>query len=157
MGKPTRRCLMLRQKLTDDMKAAMKSGDKDRLGTIRLVISEMKRLDVATAESKELDDAGIQALMGKMLKQRRDSIEQFEKGGRPDLAAKELAEIGVIEAYLPKQMTDAEARDAVAALIKEVGAGGPKDMGKVMGALKAKFTGKMDMAKANGIVKDLLK
>jgi uncharacterized protein len=148
---------MLRQQLTDDMKTAMKAGDKDRLGTIRLVISEMKKLDVATATSKELDDAGIQALMGKMLKQRRDSIEQFEKGGRPDLAAKELAEIAVIEAYLPKQMSEAEARSAVAALIAELGAAGPKDMGKVMGALKAKFTGQMDMAKANGIVKDLLK
>lgn len=148
---------MLRQKLTDDMKAALKAGDKDRLGTIRLVISEMKKLDVATATSKELDDAGIQAMMGKMLKQRRDSIEQFEKGGRPDLAAKELAEIAVIEAYLPKQMSDDDARAAVMALIKEVGAAGPKDMGKVMGALKAKFTGQMDMAKANGIVKDLLK
>lgn len=148
---------MLRQKLTDDMKTALKAGDKDRLGTIRLVISEMKKLDVATATSKELDDAGIQALMGKMLKQRRDSIEQFEKGGRPDLAAKELAEITVIEAYLPKQMSDDEARAAVTVLIKEVGAAGPKDMGKVMGALKAKFTGQMDMAKANGIVKDLLK
>ena len=148
---------MLRQKLTDDMKTALKAGDKDRLGTIRLVISEMKKLDVATAESKELDDAGIQAMMGRMLKQRRDSVEQFEKGGRPDLVAKELAEITVIEGYLPKQMSEAEARIAVATLIADLGAAGPKDMGKVMGALKAKFTGKMDMGKANGIVKDLLK
>jgi hypothetical protein len=148
---------MLRQKLTDDMKAAMKAGDKDRLGTIRLVISEMKKADTATAASKELDDAGIAALMGRMLKQRRDSVEQFEKGGRADLAAKELAEIAVIEAYLPKQMDDAAARAAIAALITELGAAGPKDMGKVMGALKTKFAGQMDMGKANGMVKDLLK
>jgi hypothetical protein len=148
---------MLRQRLTDDMKAAMKAGDKDRLGTIRLVIAEVKKADVATAASKELDDAGIQALMTRMLKQRRDSVDQFEKGGRADLAAKERAEIAVIEAYLPKLMDAAEARAAVAAIIAETGAKGPADMGKVMGALKAKFAGKMDMAAANGIVKDLLK
>lgn len=148
---------MLRQKLTDDMKSALKAGEKERLGTIRLVISEIKKADVATATSKELDDAGIAALMGKMLKQRRDSVEQFEKGGRQDLAAKEKAEIAVIEAYLPKQMSDDDARAAISALIKEIGAAGPKDMGKVMGALKTKFAGQMDFAKANGLVKDLLK
>jgi uncharacterized protein YqeY len=148
---------MLRQRLTDDMKAAMKAGEKDKLGTVRLIISEVKKADVATAASKELDDAGIQALMTRMLKQRRDSVEQFEKGGRADLAEKERAEIAVIEAYLPKLMDAAEARAAVAAIIAEVGAKGPADMGKVMGALKAKFAGKMDMGAANGIVKDLLK
>jgi hypothetical protein len=148
---------MLRQKLTDDMKTALKAGDKERLGTIRLIIAEVKKADVATAASKELDDAGIAALMGKMLKQRRDSVEQFEKGGRQDLADKEKAEIAVIEAYLPKQMSDDDARAAIAALIQEVGAAGPKDMGKVMAALKSKFAGQMDFAKANGLVKDLLK
>lgn len=147
---------MLRQKLTDDMKAAMKSGDKDRLGTIRLIISEMKKLDVATAESKELDDTGIAQLMTKMVKQRRDSITAFKSGGREDLAAKEDAEIAIIEAYLPKQMDEASSKAAITALIKEVGAAGPKDMGKVMGALKAKFTGQMDMGKASAWVKDLL-
>jgi uncharacterized protein len=149
--------MSLRQKLTDDMKTAMKAGEKARLGTIRLVIAEMKKQDVATASSKELDDAGIAALMGKMLKQRRDSIEQFEKGGRQDLADIEKAEMAVIEGYLPKQMNDDEARAAVAALIAELGAAGPKDMGKVMGALKTKFAGLMDFGQANGIVKDLLK
>jgi uncharacterized protein len=149
--------MILRKQLTDDMKAAMKSGEKDRLGTIRMVISEMKKADTATAQSTELDDAGIQGVMLKMLKQRRDSVEQFEKGGRADLADKEKAEIAVIEAYLPKQMSEAEAQSAVAALIAELGAAGPKDMGKVMSALKAKFAGKMDFAKANGVVKDLLK
>lgn len=148
---------MLRQKLTDDMKTAMKTGDKERLGTIRLVISEMKKADVATAESKPLDDAAIAALMLKMVKQRRDSITAFRSGGREDLAVKEEAEIAVIEAYLPKQMDEADARSAIEALIKDLGAAGPKDMGKVMSALKTRFTGLMDMSKASGMVKDLLK
>lgn len=148
---------MLRQKLTDDMKAALKAGEKDRLGTVRLVIAEVKKADVESKTSTELDDAGIQAVMTRMLKQRRDSVEQYNKGGRPDLAAKEEAEIAVIEGYLPKQMSEAEARGAIAALIKETGAAGPKDMGKVMGALKAKFAGQMDFGKASALVKDLLK
>jgi uncharacterized protein YqeY len=152
-----RRATMLRQKLTDDMKTAMKAGEKERLGTIRLIISEIKAADVKTPGTPELDDAGIAALMGRMLKQRRDSVEQFTKGGRADLAAKELGEIGVIEAYLPKQMDDAQVRVAITGLIAELGAAGPKDMGKVMGALKAKYAGQMDFAKANGVVKDLLK
>lgn len=148
---------MLRQKLTDDMKAALKGGEKDKLATIRLVISEVKKADVAVAGQPELDDAGIMAVMNKMLKQRRDSVEQFTKGGRKDLADKETAEIAVIEAYLPKQMSEADSKAAIAALIKEVGAAGPKDMGKVMGALKAKFAGQMDMGKASGWVKEVLK
>jgi uncharacterized protein len=146
---------MLRQKLTDDMKAAMKAGEKDRLGTIRMIISEIKRAE--KPGTPDLDDPAIAALMGRMLKQRRDSYEQFTNGGRPELAAKETTEMAVIETYLPQLMSDDEARAAVAALIGELGAAGPKDMGKVMGALKAKFVGRMDFAKANGIVKDLLK
>jgi uncharacterized protein len=149
--------MTLRQSLTDDMKTALKAGEKDRLGTIRMVISEVKKADTATAQSTELDDAGIQGVMLKMLKQRRDSVEQFEKGGRADLADKEKAEIATIEAYLPKQMSEAEAKTAVAALIAELGAAGPKDMGRVMGALKTKFAGQMDFGRANGLVKELLK
>ena len=148
---------MLRQTLTDDMKTALKAGEKDRLAVIRLIISEVKKKDVEVAGQPELDDAGIQQLMTRMVKQRRDSIEQFTKGGRADLAAKEEAEIGIIEAYLPKQMGEADMKVAIAALIKETGAAGAKDMGKVMGALKAKFSGQMDFAKANGVVKELLK
>lgn len=148
---------MLRQNLTDDMKAALKAGEKDKLATIRLVISEVKKADVAVAGQPELDDAGIMSVMNKMLKQRRDSVEQFTKGGRKDLADKETAEIAVIEAYLPKQMSEADSKAAIAALIKDVGAAGPKDMGKVMGALKAKFAGQMDMGKASGWVKEILK
>jgi uncharacterized protein YqeY len=148
---------MLRQRLTDDMKASMKSGDKDRLGVIRLVISEVKKADVETKTSTELDDAGIMAVMTKMVKQRRDSVEQFTKGGRSDLADKELAEIKVIEGYLPQQMNEADSKTAIAAMIKETGAAGPKDMGKVIGALKTKFPGQMDFGKASGWVKELLK
>ena len=92
-----------------------------------------------------------------MIKQRRDSIEQFRAGGRPELADKEAAEINVIEGYMPKQMSEAEAKAAIAAIIKETGAAGPKDMGKVMAALKAKYAGQMDFGKASGITKELLK
>jgi uncharacterized protein len=148
---------MLRQRLTDDMKTALKAGEKDRLGVIRLMISEMKRADIEPGVKGEIDDAGIIAVLTKMVKQRRDSIEQYNTGGRPELAAKEQAEIGIIEAYLPVMMSEADARAAIAALIKEVGAAGPKDMGKVMGPLKQKFAGQMDMSKASGLVKELLK
>jgi uncharacterized protein YqeY len=92
-----------------------------------------------------------------MVKQRRDSIEQFNAGGRPELAAKEQAEIDVIEGYLPRQMSEDEAKEAIAAAIKETGASGPKDMGKVMAALKAKYAGQMDFGKASGVLKELLK
>ncbi len=148
---------MLRQRLNDDMKAALKAGEKDRLGTIRLVIAEVKKADVETAASVPLDDAGITAVMTRMLKQRRDSIEQYTKGGRADLAAKEQAEMAIIEAYLPKQMDEAQTRAAIAAAIAETGAAGPKDMGKVMGALKAKYAGQMDFGRASALTKDLLK
>jgi uncharacterized protein YqeY len=148
---------MLRQRLNDDMKAALKAGEKDRLGTIRLVIAEVKKADVETAASVPLDDAGITAVMTRMLKQRRDSIEQYTKGGRADLAAKEQAEMAIIEAYLPKQMDEAQTRAAIAAAIAETGAAGPKDMGKVMGALKPKYAGQMDFGRASALTKDLLK
>ena len=148
---------MLRQRLTNDMKTALKAGEKDRLGIIRLMISAMKSADMEPGVKGEIDDAGIIAVMTKMVKQRRDSIEQYTKGGRQDLADKEAAEIVVVESYLPKQMSEADARTAIAAAIQEAGAAGPKDMGKVMGVLKAKFAGQMDFGKASGLVKDLLK
>jgi len=148
---------MLRQRLTDDMKTALKAGEKDRLGVIRLMISAVKSADIEPGSKGEIDDAGIVTVLTRMVKQRRDSIEQYTNGGRPELAAKEAAEISIIEGYLPKQMSEAEARTAIAGLIKEVGAAGPKDMGKVMGALKTRFAGQMDMSKASGLVKDLLK
>ncbi len=147
---------MLRQRLSDDMKTALKAGEKDRLGVIRLMISAMKAADMEPGQKTQLDDAGIIAVMTRMVKQRRESIEQYTKGARPELAAKEQAEIVIIEGYLPQLMGEAEQRAAIAALIKDVGAAGPKDMGKVMGALKSKFAGQMDMSKASGLVKELL-
>ena len=148
---------MLRQRLSDDMKTALKAGEKERLGVIRLMISAMKSADMEPAAKGPIDDAGIMAVMTKMLKQRRDSVEQFTNGKRPELAAKETAEIAIIEAYLPKMMGEAEAKAAIAAVLKETGVTSPKDMGKVMAALKAKYAGQMDFGKASGLVKELLK
>ncbi len=148
---------MLRQRLFEDMKTALKAGQKERLGVIRLMISAMKAADMEPGVKGEIDDAGIIAVLTKMVKQRRDSIEQYTKGSRQDLADKEAAEITVIEAYLPKMMSENDAKSAIAAVIKETGAAGPKDMGKVMGLLKAKYAGQMDFGRASGLVKELLK
>lgn len=153
---------MLRDRLTQSMKDAMKSGQKDRLGTIRLMISAIKdrELGIGTggaAPTGPVTDADIVQVLQKMVKQRRDSIATYEQGKRQDLADKEAAEIKVIEEYLPSMMDEAATRAAIAALIAEVGAAGPKDMGKVMGALKAKFAGQIDFGKASGLVKELLK
>ena len=148
---------MLRQRLTEDMKAALKAGQKERLGVIRLMISAMKSADIEPGSKGEIDDAGIVAVLTRMVKQRRDSIEQYNAGGRPELAAKEAAEIVVIEAYLPKMMDESATRELIGQLIKDTGAAGPKDMGKVMGALKGKFAGQIDMGRASGLVKELLK
>jgi uncharacterized protein YqeY len=148
---------MLRQRLSDDMKTALKAGEKERLGTIRLMIAAVKSADIEPGVKGQIDEAGIIAVLQKMVKQRKDSIEQYEKGGRPELAAKEAAEIGVIETYLPKMMDAAATREVVAKLIAETGAKEPKDMGKVMGALKAKYAGQIDMGAASGLVKEMLK
>lgn len=148
---------MLRQRLMDDMKAALKAGQKERLGVIRLMISAMKAADMEPQAKGEIDDSAIIAVLGKMVKQRRDSVTQYVAGGRQDLADKETAEIAVIETYLPQTMGEAEAKAAITAVIKETGAAGPKDMGKVMAQLKSRFAGQMDMAKASGLVKELLK
>jgi uncharacterized protein YqeY len=149
----------MRDKINDDLKTAMKAGEKDRVGTLRLINSAIKSADIDARPSgkDKVSDADILAVLAKMVKQRRDSIEQFNAGGRPELAAKEAAEITVIEAYLPQQMSDDEAKAAIAAIIKETGAAGPKEMGKVMAALKAKYAGQMDFGKASALTKDLLK
>ena len=152
----------MRDKIFQAMKDAMKAGQKDRLGTIRLMLSALKdrELGIGTggaAPTGALSEADVVAVLQKMVKQRRDSIATYEAGGRPELAAKEAAEIAVIEEYLPKQMSEADAKAAIAALITETGAAGPKDMGKVMAALKTKFAGQMDFGKASGLVKELLK
>ena len=143
--------MTLKTQLTDDMKAAMKSGDKDRLGVIRLINAAIKQREVD--ERIVLDDAQVLAILEKMLKQRRDSVTQFQAGGRVDLADKENYEIGVIQAYLPAQMSAEEVDAVIAAAIAESGAAGPKDMGKVMGLVKPKVAGRTDMGKLSERVK----
>ncbi|MFZ1988289.1 MAG: GatB/YqeY domain-containing protein [Alphaproteobacteria bacterium] len=145
----------MREKLREDMKAAMKAKETRRLSTIRLMLAAIQERDNAAPNGK-IPDEEILPVLNKMIRQRKESLETYEKAGRGDLAKVEREEIAIIEGYLPKQMSEAEAREAIAALVKEVGASGPKDMGKVMGALKAKFSGQMDMGKANGVVKELL-
>ncbi len=149
----------MRDKINADLKDAMKAGDKDRVGTLRLINAAIKSADIEARPSgkDKITDADILSVLAKMVKQRRDSIEQYKAGGRQDLVDKEATEIAVIEAYLPKQMDEAEAKTAIAAVIKETGAAGPKDMGKVMGALKAKYAGRMDFGKASAQVKEQLK
>lgn len=146
--------MSLKAKLNDDMKAAMKGGDKDRLGTIRLINAAIKQREVD--ERIQLDDAQVLGVLEKMLKQRRDSIAQFEAAARTDLADKEKAEVAVIQAYLPAQMTPAEVDAAIAAAVAESGATGPKDMGKVMGLVKTKVAGRTDMGKLSELVKTKL-
>jgi uncharacterized protein len=144
----------MRAKISDDLKAAMKAGDKQRVGTLRLINAAIQTAEIEA--KKPIDDAAVLAVMTKMVKQRRDSIEQYTNGGRPDLAAIEQAEIAIIEAYLPKQMDDGAVAAAVAAAIAETGAASVKDMGKVMGVLKAKYAGQMDFQKASAAVKGAL-
>ena len=148
----------MRQQFNDAMKESMKSGDKARLSTIRLIIAAIKDRDIqARGDGKETatDDELLQ-LLQKMAKQRADSIEAFTAANRTDLVEKEAAEKAVIESFLPQQMGAEETRAAIAAAIAETGAAGMKDMGKVMGALKGKYAGVMDFSKANGVVKELL-
>jgi len=146
--------MSLKQRLSDDMKAAMKSGDKERLGVIRLINAAIKQREVD--ERITLDDAGVLAALEKMLKQRRDSVSQYEQAGREDLAQVERFEIGVIQAYLPAQMGTAELSAAIDAAIAEAGANSPADMGKVMGVLKPKISGRADMGQASALVKQKL-
>jgi uncharacterized protein YqeY len=141
----------LKAQLTEDMKTAMKGGDKDRLGVIRLVNAAIKQREVD--ERIQLDDTQVLGVLEKMLKQRRDSFSQFQAAGRMDLADKENFEIGVIQAYLPQQLTAAEVDTIIAETIAEAGAAGPKDMGKVMGLVKPKVAGRTDMGKLSELVK----
>jgi len=149
---------MLRDQFMSDLKAAMKAGEKDRLATIRLIQAALKDKDIeARGLGKEpLGDEDILQLLQKMVKQRGDSAKMYIEGNRPELAAKEEAEIAVIAGYMPQQMDEAEARVAIAALIAEIGAAGMKDMGKVMGELKGRFAGRMDFGRASPLVKELL-
>jgi uncharacterized protein YqeY len=143
--------MSLKQRLTDDMKAAMKGGDKPRLDVIRLVNAAIKQREVD--ERITVDDAIVLAVLEKMLKQRRDSVTQYTAAGRQDLADQEIFEIGVIEAYLPAKMDDAELAALVDAAVAESGATGPKDMGKVMGLAKGKAAGRADMGKVSELIK----
>lgn len=144
----------MRAKINADLKTAMKAGEKQRVGTLRLINAAIQSAEIEA--KKDLDEPGVLAVMTKMVKQRRDSIAQYTSGGRPELAASEQAEIDIIEAYLPKQMDDAAVTQAIAEAIKEAGAASPKDMGKVMGVLKAKYAGQMDFQKASAAVKAAL-
>jgi hypothetical protein len=149
---------MLREDINAALKDAMKGGDKRRVSTLRLVNSALKNADIeARGLGKEpLTDDDLLGLLQKMIKQRHESIELYEKGNRADLAAQEREEIAIIAAYLPKQMSDEEAKAAIAGVVGEIGAQGMKDMGKVMAALKQRYAGKMDFGKASPIVKGLL-
>lgn len=143
--------MTLKQRLTDDMKTAMKAGDKDTLGVIRLVNAAIKQREVD--ERIELDDTQVVAVLDKMVKQRRDSVDQYEKAAREDLAAIERAEIAVIERYLPAKLGEAEIDAAIDAAIAQIGAAGPADMGKLMGVLKPKLAGQADMGLVSARVK----
>jgi uncharacterized protein YqeY len=146
--------MSLKQRLTDDMKAAMKGGDKDTLGVIRLINAAIKQKEVD--ERVELDDVGVIAVLEKAVKQRKDSISQYEAASREDLAAIERAEMVVIERYLPAKMGEAEVLAAIDAAIAETGAAGPADMGKLMGVLKPKLAGQADMGQVSALVKQRL-
>lgn len=146
--------MSLKQRLTEDMKAAMKSGDKHSLGVIRLINAAIKQKEVD--ERIELDDTAVIAVLDKMVKQRRDSVTQFEAAQRDDLAQIERDEVVVIERYLPAKMGEAEILDVLEATIAEVGATGPADLGKLMGPLKAKLGGKADMGQVSALAKKRL-
>lgn len=149
---------MLREKFNEALKEAMRAKDARKVGTLRLINSALKDKDIEARGlgKAPLNDEEVLALLQKMIKQRNDSIEAYEKAGRADLVAQELEEKAIIEAYLPQQMDLEEVKAAVKAVIAATGAASVKDMGKVMGELKAKFAGKMDFSKANGVVKELL-
>ncbi len=146
--------MSMKQQLTDDMKAAMKAGEKHKLGVIRLINAAIKQKEVD--ERVELDDTAVIAVLDKMVKQRKDSVSQYEAANREDLAEIERAEIVVIEAYLPAKMGEAEIVAAIQAAMAETGATGAADMGKLMGALKPKLAGQADMGLVSKLVKQQL-
>ncbi len=143
--------MALKEQITNDMKESMKSGAKERLAVIRLILAALKQKEVD--ERIVLDDAQVLAILEKMLKQRRESVAQFTQGNRKDLADKEEAEIKIIQAYMPAQLSDAELEQLVAAAVAESGAASVKDMGKVMGILKPKVAGKADMSAVSAKIK----
>ena len=155
----------MRERIQQAMKEAMKSGEKRRVATLRLVTAAIKDRDIAArvddkghaTGNDRVTDEDILALLQKMIKQRRESVEIYTQGGRQELADQEAAEIAIIEEFLPQQMSEDEIRAAATATVEELGATGLKDMGRVMGALKTKYTGTMDFGKASAMVKEALK
>lgn len=149
---------MLRDAINNAVKEAMKAKEERKLATLRMMNSTIKNADIeARGHGKpQLSDEELLGVFQKMIKQRQESVELYEKGGRAELAAQEREEIAVISSYLPKQLSDDEVKAAIATAIKDTGAASMKDMGKVIGALKAKYTGQMDFGKASGLVKAAL-
>ncbi|OWV93345.1 glutamyl-tRNA amidotransferase [Rhizobium sp. R72] len=149
---------MLRDQLAAALKDAMKSKNAERLSTVRLIQAAIKDRDIANrgAGKEAASDDEILQILAKMVKQRDESAKIYEENARPELAAKERAEITVLQDFLPKQLSDAEVRGNIAAIIAEIGAAGPKDMGKVMAVLKERYAGQMDFSKASGAVKEQL-
>ena len=151
----------MREQITEDVKTAMKSGEKRRVSTLRLIQAAIKDRDIAarvdgkgqsTGQDK-IDDAQLLQLLQKMIKQRRETIRMYTEAGRTELSEQEQAEIIIIEEYLPKQMSEAEVADAVSAIVTELDAKGLKDMGRTISALKERYAGQMDFGKASGVVK----
>lgn len=147
---------MLRDDINNALKAAMKAGEARRVSTLRLVNAEILKRETSGAERTKLGDAEILDVMGKMIKQRQESLAIYEKAGRQELADQERDEIDIISGYMPRQMSDIEAGEAISALIKELEAATLKDMGRTMTALKQRFSGQMDFAKAGATVKKML-
>ena len=146
--------MSLKTQITDDMKAAMRAKDSERLGTIRLLLAACKQKEVD--ERIELDDAAVVAIVDRLIKQRKDSIAAFQQAERTDLADKEAAELAVLQAYLPQRMSAEEIQAAVQTIVTSIGAAGPGDMGKVMAAVKKELTGKADMGTISSAVKQAL-
>jgi uncharacterized protein len=146
--------MTLKERITEDMKSAMRAGEKERLGTIRLALAAIKQREVD--ERITLDDAQVLAVLEKMIKQRREAITQFQAGGRADLVAKESAEITVLEAYLPARMSDTELDALISAAIASTGAASAKDMGKVMAVVKSQAQGRAEMGAVSARVKEKL-
>ena len=146
--------MSLKVQISDDMKAAMRARETEKLGTIRLLLAAIKQREVD--DRTELDDASVTAVIDKMIKQRKDSISQFETAGRADLVAKEKGELDVLAAYMPAQMSEDEIAAEVQAVVAQTGAAGPQDMGKVMGVLKPKLAGRADMTAVSAKVKAAL-
>lgn len=149
----------LRLTITEAMKAAMRDKDQPRVDAARLIIAKMKEQDIASrgsGKAEEINDEQIMAMLQGMVKSRRESIDMYTKGNRPELAAKEQQEIDVIQSFLPEQMDEAATRAAITAAIAATGAASARDMGKVIGELKSKYTGQMDFSKASPLVKEML-